>query len=156
MNATAMKTEAREIVVDEVFPHKPEMLWKTLTSAALMGRWLKMQPTGFEPVKGNRFTYQTTPAGAWDGVIRCKVLEVIPNERLAYSWQGGDDSNNGQYGARLDTVVTFTLTKVGVGTRLRLVHSGFELPRNETAFTGMSGGWVGVVQRIAALSGEAA
>jgi uncharacterized protein YndB with AHSA1/START domain len=152
MNATAMKTETREIVVDEVFPHKPEMLWKTLTSAELMGRWLKMQPAGFAAVTGNRFTYQTTPAGAWDGVIRCEVLEVVPNERLTYSWASGDDSNNGQYGARLNTVVTFTLTKVGVGTRLRLVHSGFELPRNDTAFTGMSGGWKGVVQRIAELS----
>ncbi len=156
MNTTATKAEAREIVVDEVLPHKPDIIWKTLTSAELMGRWLKMQPKGFEPVKGNRFTYQTTPAGAWDGVIRCEVLEVIPGERLSYSWQGGDDGNNGRYGARLNTVVTFTLTKVGVGTRLRLVHSGFELPRNDTAFTGMSGGWVGVVQRIAELSGETA
>ena len=154
MNATAMKTEAREIVVDEVLPHKPEIIWKTLTSAELMGRWLKMQPAGFEAVKGNRFTYQTKPAGARDGVIRCEVLDVIPNERLTYSWASGDDSNNGQYGARLDTVVTFTLTKVGVGTRLRMVHSGFELPRNDTAFTGMSGGWVKVVQRIAAIAGE--
>ncbi len=154
MNATAKKPQAREIVVDEVLPHKPEILWKTLTSPELMGRWLKMQPTGFEAVKGNCFTYQTTPAGAWDGKIRCEVLEVVPNERLTYSWTSGDDSNNGRYGARLDTVVTFTLTKVGVGTRLRLVHSGFELPRNDTAFTSMSGGWTGVVQRIAELSAE--
>ena len=154
MNAIVTMAETREIVVDEGFPHKPEILWKTLTSAELMGRWLGMQPTGYEAVVGNRFTYQTTPAPAWDGVIRCRVLEVIPNERLVYSWQGGDDCNNGQYGSRLDTVVTFTLTKVGVGTRLRMVHSGFELPRNDTAFTGMSGGWVKVVQRIAAIAGE--
>jgi uncharacterized protein YndB with AHSA1/START domain len=154
MNAIVTMAETREIVVDEVFPHKPEILWKTLASADLMGRWLGMQPTGYEAAVGNRFTYQTTPAPAWDGVIRCQVLEMIPNERLVYSWQGGDDSNNGQYGSRLDTVVTFTLTKVGVGTRLRLVHSGFELPKNDTAFTGMSGGWAKVVQRIAAIAGE--
>ena len=80
MNATATQAVSREIVVDEVLPHKPEIIWKTLTSPELMGRWLKMQPTGFAAVKGNRFTYQTTPAGAWDGVIRCEVLEVIPNE----------------------------------------------------------------------------
>jgi len=154
MNATATMAEAREIVVDEVFPHKPEILWKTLTSAALMGRWLGMTPTGYEAVKGNRFTYQTTPASAWDGVIRCQVLEVIPNERLVYSWAGGDDGNNGKYGSRLNTLVTFTLTKVGVGTRLRLVHSGFTLPKNDTAFTGMSDGWIKVVQRINAIAGE--
>jgi uncharacterized protein YndB with AHSA1/START domain len=153
MNEAATMADTQEIVVDEVFPHKPEVMWKTLTTAELMGRWL-MTPTGFEAVKGNRFTYQTTPAGAWDGVIRCQVLEVIPNERLVYSWAGGDDANNGKYGSRLDTVVTFTLTKVGVGTRLRLVHSGFALPKNETAFTSMSGGWSKVLQRINAIAGE--
>ena len=154
MNAIVTMAETREIVVDEVFPHKPEILWKTLTSAELMGRWLGMQPTGYEAVVGNRFTYQTTPAPAWDGVIRCQVLEVIANERLVYSWQGGDDRNNGQYGSRLDTVVTWTLSKVGNGTRLRLVHSGFVLPRNDTAFTSMGAGWKKVVPSIGAIAAE--
>jgi uncharacterized protein YndB with AHSA1/START domain len=153
MNDVEPMTEAREIVVDEVLPHKPEIVWKTLTTAELMGRWL-MTPTGFEAVEGKRFTYQTTPAGEWDGVIRCQVLEAIPNERLSYSWTGGDDGNNGQYGSRLETVATFTLTKVGVGTRLRLVHSGFVLPKNDAAFKSMSGGWAKVVQRIDTIAGE--
>ena len=37
---------------------------------------------------------------------------------------------------------------------LRLVHSGFVLPKNETAFTGMSDGWKKVVPRIGAMAGE--
>ena len=78
-----------------------------------------MAPTGFAPVQGRRFTFQTRPAGAWDGVIHCQVLEVIPNERLAYSWWGGHATNEG-YGAPLDTVVTWTLTPTPNGTRLRL------------------------------------
>ena len=45
-----MQESAQDIVVDEVFPHTPEVIWKTLTSGELMGRWL-MAPTGFEPVK---------------------------------------------------------------------------------------------------------
>lgn len=143
---------AQEIVVDEVFPHTPELIWKTLTSGELMSRWL-MTPTGFEAVEGKRFTYQTTAAGAWDGVIHCEVLEVVPNQRLAYAWRGGDEGNVG-YGSRLDTVVTFTLSRVGDGTRLRLVHSGFVLPRNEIAFNNMGGGWKKVVPRIGALAGE--
>src|SRR6266702_5304269 len=153
MNQAALKSDTQDIVVDEVFPHKPEVMWKTLTTAELMGRWL-MMPTGFEPVKGKRFTYQTTPAGEWDGVIHCQVLEVIPNQRLSYSWTGGDDGNDGQYGSRLDTVATFTLTKVGVGTRLRLVHSGFVLPKNDTAFKSMSGGWTKVVRNLDTIAAE--
>ena len=65
-------------MVDEVFPHAPETIWKTLTSGELMARWIEMTPTGFEPVKGKHFTFQTRPAGAWDGVIHCEVLEVTP------------------------------------------------------------------------------
>ena len=153
MNQAATMADAREIVVDELLPHAPETVWKTLTTPELMGLWLKMAPTGFQPVEGNRFTYRTTPAGAWDGTIHCEVLEVIPNQRFVYSWKGGHEDNVG-YGAPLDTVVTFTLEKSDGGTRLRLVHSGFFLPRNETAYRGMSGGWTGVVSRIGEISGE--
>ena len=153
MNHVATMAEAREIIVDEVLPHAPETVWKTLTTPELMGQWLKMSPAGFAPVKGNRFTYRTTPAGAWDGTIKCEVLEVIPNARFVYRWTGGHEDNVG-YGAPLDTVVTFTLEKSDAGTRLRLVHSGFFLPRNETAYRGMSGGWAGVVSRISDISGE--
>ncbi|MEQ9145470.1 MAG: SRPBCC domain-containing protein [Parvibaculaceae bacterium] len=152
MSKAALKPDTQEIVIDEVFPHAPETIWKTLTTAELMGRWL-MVPTGFEPVEGKRFTYQTTPAGAWDGTIHCEVLEVKKNERLVYSWKGGHEGNTG-YGSPLDTVVTFTLTEVENGTRLRLVHSGFVTPKNDTAYEKMSGGWKKVVRDIGTISGE--
>jgi uncharacterized protein YndB with AHSA1/START domain len=146
MNDSALKPATQEIVVDEVFPHAPETIWKTLTSGELMGRWM-MAPTGFESVEGTDFTFKTKPAGAWDGTIRCRVLEVRPNERLAYAWKGGDERNVG-YGSQLDTVVTWTLSRVENGTRLRLVHSGFVLPRNDTAYKNMSEGWKTVVRNL--------
>lgn len=151
MSDEAQPRGTQDIVVDEVFPHTPEQIWKTLTSGDLISRWL-MKCTGFAPVKGTRFTLQTTPSGAWDGVIQCEVLEVIPNERLVYSWRGGDDGNAG-YGSRLDTMVTWTLTRVENRTRLRLVHSGFELPRNATAIRNLGEGWKKVVPKVGAMSG---
>ena len=153
MNDAALKSGTQDIVVDEVFPHAPETIWKTLTNGALMTRWLRMTPTGFEAVKGKRFTYRTTPGGAWDGVIHCEVLEATANERLVYRWKSGHAENVG-YGAPLDTVVTFTLSKAERGTRLRLVHSGFVLPRNEMAFKNMGDGWKKVVPTIGAIAGE--
>ena len=153
MNMAATVADTRQIVVDEVFPHSPEALWKTLTTPALMDRWLKMSPSGFEAREGNRFTYQTTPAGEWDGVIQCEVLEIAPNQRLAYTWKGGHEANVG-YGSRLDTVVTWTLSKVAAGTRVRLVHAGFVRPRNDTAFKNMSVGWTKVVENIEAIAAE--
>lgn len=151
MSNAAVIADHRDIVVDEVFPHAPAALWKALTDGALIARWL-MPPSGFEAVVGKQFTFTTRPAGAWDGVIRCEVLEVVPNERFAYSWKGGHDGNEG-YGSRLETVVTWILTKVDQGTRLRLVHSGFVLPRNDTAYRNMSEGWTKVVERLDLLVG---
>ena len=142
--AVNLNTEA--IVVDEVFQHAPAVIWKALTSGELMGRWL-MAPKGFEPVAGNHFTFQTTPAGEWDGIIHCEVLEVVPNQRLSYAWKGGHETNVG-YGSKLETVVTFTLASDAAGTRLRLVHSGFVLPKNDSAYRNMSEGWKKVVQRL--------
>ncbi|HEX4183533.1 MAG TPA: SRPBCC domain-containing protein [Caulobacteraceae bacterium] len=152
MNDAALKSDTQAIVVDEVFPHAPEPIWKTLTSGELIGRWL-MAPTGFEPVKGNCFTFQTTPAGAWDGVIHCQVLETIPNERLVYAWKGGHAGNVG-YGSTLDTVVSWTLSRVETGTRVRLVHSGFVIPKNDTAFKNMGDGWKKVVRNLDAIAAE--
>jgi uncharacterized protein YndB with AHSA1/START domain len=149
MTAADLKLETRDIVVDEVFPHTAETIWKTLTTAELMGRWL-MPPAGFEATEGKAFTFQTTPAGAWDGTIHCQVLEVVPNTRLSYAWRGGVEGNTG-YGSRLDTVVTWSLTPVKAGTRVRLVHSGFVTPNNDTAYKNMSEGWKKVVQNIGAI-----
>ena len=148
----ALKPATRDIIVDEVFPHAPELIWRTITTGELIGRWL-MVPTGFEPVEGTHFTFQTTPAGAWDGIIRCEVLEVKPNERFAFAWKGGHENNVG-YGSPLDTVVTWTLSKVAGGTRVSLVHSGFVPARNDTAFKSMSEGWKKVVQTVGALAAE--
>jgi uncharacterized protein YndB with AHSA1/START domain len=147
-----MKSETQEIVVVEVFPQAPQRIWKALTTGELIGRWL-MPPTGFEPVKGKHFTFQTAAAGEWDGVIHCEVLEAIPNQRLVYAWKGGHGDNTG-YGAPLDTVVTWTLTRVELGTRLHLVQSGFVTPKNDSALKTMSEGWKKVVPRVGAVAAE--
>jgi uncharacterized protein YndB with AHSA1/START domain len=152
MTDDALKSDTQDIVVDEVLPHAPETIWKTLTTGGLIDRWL-MKSTGFEPVEGTRFTLHTTPAGAWDGVIHCEVLEVTRNERLSYSWRGGHDGN-AEYGSRLDTVVTWTLAKVDGGTRLRVVHSGFVAPKNNATFRNLREGWTKCVERIDVISGE--
>jgi uncharacterized protein YndB with AHSA1/START domain len=152
MNNAAADT--RDIVVEETFAHAPETLWKVLTTGALIGRWL-MAPTGFEPVVGKRFTFQTKAAGGWDGVIHCQVLEVIPHERIAYSWKGGHEGNAG-YGSLLDTVVTWTLSRTANGTHVRLVHAGFVVPTNASAFESMGNGWKKVVPSLGAIADEQA
>ena len=143
----------RKIVIEEEFPNRPATIWKALTTGPLIARWLGMTPEGFTPVAGTTFTYRTTPAGAWDGTIRCEVLEAVPERRLVYSWRGGDGGNVG-YGSLLDTVVTITLTSTGTGTRVRLIHAGFELPRNSTAYANMSDGWASCARNLQGVAND--
>ncbi|MBO6837243.1 MAG: SRPBCC domain-containing protein [Alphaproteobacteria bacterium] len=152
MTLAALHHDSAEIVVEDVFPHAPETIWRTLTTGDLMKRWF-MAPSGLEPVVGNRFTFQTKPAGAWDGTIHCEVLEVVPLERFAYRWRGGHIDNEG-YGSLLDTIVTWTLSEAGSGTRLRLVHSGFVTPRNASALKTMGEGWKTVLPRLGEEAGK--
>jgi len=129
-------------------------VWRALTTAELIARWL--MPNDFEAVVGKRFTFTTRPIGDWDGVVHCEVREVVPLKRLVYSWVGGTDSNNGKsnYASRLDSVVTWTLQAEGSGTRLRMVHSGFRSPGNDFAYDTMSGGWSRIMGKIGEIAAD--
>ena len=112
-------------------------------------------PNDFEPDVGYRFTFKTKPMGDWDGIVHCEVLECDPPQRLRYSWQGGSDSNP-QYGSRLVSDVTWTLTPVDGGTHVRMVHDGFVFPGNRFAYDAMSPGWGKVFDAIGRVTAEAA
>src|ERR1700730_1596073 len=98
-----------EITVEAVLPHAPEVIWKTLTTAELIGHWLI--PNDFEAVVGKNFNFKAQTMRGWDGVVYCEVLEIIENRRLVYSWKGGS-SKNAKYGSELDTIVTWTLVPI--------------------------------------------
>jgi uncharacterized protein YndB with AHSA1/START domain len=59
------------------------VVWKTLTSAELIDRWL--MPNDRWSGRGSRFASSRCATG--DGVVHCEVLEVVPNRRLVYSWK---------------------------------------------------------------------
>ena len=82
-------------------------------------------PNDIAPVVGHRFNFRTQPMGDWNGVVDCEVLEVIPEKKLVYTWNGGSAKNDG-YGHKLETTVTWTLEPQTSGaTTLKLVHHGF-------------------------------
>jgi uncharacterized protein YndB with AHSA1/START domain len=153
MNPSAPKERGdatpQAIEIDEVFPHTPAAVWSVLVSGDLMGRWL-MPQSGFQPVEGCAFRLHSRSDGDWNGVIHCEVLEVVPEVRLVFTWKSGVQTDAG-YIPRLDTVVAWTLTPRDGGTRLRLVHSGFVMPRNASVFANTEGGWRVVVPRMVAL-----
>ncbi len=65
---------------------------------------------------------------------------------------GGADSNSA-YGSKLVSTVTWTLTAVQGGTRVRMAHEGFG-PQNDYAYDAMSGGWGRILKHIDKLIAE--
>ena len=126
------------------YPQKPELVWEYLTTPALMAQWL--MPTDFEPILGHEFTFRTGPLPKFDfdGIVYCRVLEILPPKKLVYSWKGGP--GNGQ--VTMDSVVTWTLTEKDKGTELTLEHSGFKVLTNVDIFNGMNAGWLQNMKKI--------
>lgn len=78
------------------------------------------------------------------------MLECEPYRLLRYSWAGGSKADD-KYGSRLDSVVTWTLTRQPGRTLPRLEHDGFG-PANAFASEAMSSGWARIPDRIAELA----
>lgn len=120
--------ETRTLVVERVFSHAPEKLWRALTESPFIAQWLLKND--FEPVVGHKFQFRREPMPNWNGIIDCEVLVVDPLKRLSYSW--------GSMG--LGTVVLWTLTPVAGGTHLRMEQSGFG-PHQQANYHGAKYGW---------------
>ncbi|MFT3839219.1 MAG: SRPBCC domain-containing protein [Myxococcaceae bacterium] len=136
----------QSIEVDYDLPQSADKVWRVLTEAPLLSKWLMV--TDIKPVVGHKFTFKAQPIpGHWDGRVDCEVLEVEPLKRIRYSWRGG----------QLDTTVTWTLMPgINGGTRLHLSHEGFT-EQNRYAYENMSKGWRShLAERITALLKEAA
>ena len=144
-------SEIHAITIEKVLPYPVEKIWRTLTSSEMLARWL--MPNDFVAEVGHRFNFRTKPMGDWDGVVQCEVLAADPPLLLRYSWQGGSDANP-EYGSKLNSTLTWTLTPVEGGTHVRMVHDGFVFPGNRFAFDAMGSGWSRVMERIAELTAE--
>ena len=140
--------ETKSIVIERVMPHPAEKVWRALTRSHLIAEWL--MKNDFEPVEGHGFTFRATPVPGWSGVTNCVVLTVDEPRRLVYSWGDGTESDTG-----LKTVVTWTLTPEGSGTRVRMEHSGFR-PQDEAGYKGMGGGWPRILEKLEEIAGQQA
>ena len=132
----------RTLVIERVFPHTPEKLWRALTETPLIAQWLLKND--FAPTVGHKFQFHSEPMPQWDGVIDCEVLVVDPLKQLSYSWNA----------LGLESVVLFTLAPTQGGTHLRMEHSGFRADQ-QAAYNGANYGWqkfLGGLERV--LAGE--
>ena len=104
---------SRSIRIDKHYPYPPHLVWEAITKSDLIEQWL--MPNDFELELGREFTLRAEPAPGFDGIVQCRVLEIVEPEKLVWSWAGGG----------IDTRVTFALREEGDGTRFTMTQSGF-------------------------------
>jgi uncharacterized protein YndB with AHSA1/START domain len=130
---TTPRSQTESISFEFDLPHSPQKVWRALTDPVLLAEWLLPvveREITLEP--GAPFTLKTQPLPGWDGIVKCRMLEIDAHRKLSYAWVVGD--------MELDTVLTFTLAPTGSGTRLSLVQSGFR-PDQKQASGGARYGW---------------
>ena len=104
------------IIVERLLNAPPERVWKAITETEGMKRW-GFEIAEFKPVVGFEFRF----LGGKDEkkyLHICKVTDVVPGKKLAYSWRY-DGSQGISY-------VTFELIMDGNQTRVKLTHKGIE------------------------------
>ena len=108
----------------------------------------------FQPIIGFDFQFRTNPIPSldFDGIFYCKVLEVVPFNKLSYSWRSGP----GEGEITLDSVVVWTLQSTDKGTEVLLEHSGFAKKENLNFYDGLTHGWLEKLQKIENLLANAA
>ena len=104
-------------VIERTYNAPVEKVWKALTDNEQMKQWY-FKIAAFKPEVGSEFSFE---GGNKEKTYThlCKILEVIPNKKLSYSWRYKDYDGN--------SVVTFELFDEGNNkTRLKLTHAGLE------------------------------
>lgn len=104
------------LVIERSYDAPVENVWTAITDKAQMKEWY-FDVSDFKPEVGFEFTFKGENEGKVF-VHLCKIIEVIPLQKLKYSWR-----YEGQKGI---SYLTFELSPEGKGTKLKLTHEGLE------------------------------
>ena len=100
----------------------------------------------FQPIIGYDFQFTAKPAPSlnFDGIVYCKVLEIVPFKKLSYSWKLGPGDGK----IEIDSIVVWKLQPKEKGTELFLDHTGFRELDSFDMFTAMKNGWLQNILKI--------
>jgi uncharacterized protein YndB with AHSA1/START domain len=135
--------------VDQFLAHPPATVWRALTSPDLLARWL--MPGDFQLKVGHRYAMRAPafPAAGFSGTVSAEVLAFEPEKVLSLAWRDASPD-----AASVNWIITWTLQPEGRGTRLFLVHQGFDpaSPLQQQARKIMTAGWrTQVMHRLSTL-----
>lgn len=107
----------QSVVIERVFDAEKNWVWKAITEKELMKLWY-FDLAEFKTEVGFAYEFMGGPEDGVQYKHLCQITEVIPEQKLTYSWR-----YEGYEGI---TYVTFELFSENKKTRLRLTHTGFE------------------------------
>ncbi len=105
----------KDIQIERLFPHLPELVWRALTDPDAIAQWLA--PTTFRPVVGTHFMFEAPGNSTGVNALDAEVTVVEEPRRLAYTLT--------MPSAKHATTVTWTLTPQDGDTLVLLEHTGF-------------------------------
>jgi len=133
------------IRVARFLPHPPAKVWRALTEPGLLAQWQMPGSEDFRLEVGHRYTLTALPRpnANFSGTVDVRVLAYEPGRMLSVGWADANASRPA------DWTITWTLEQEGRGTRLFLVHEGFDPddPTQMMARKIMDGGWRSHVMR---------
>jgi uncharacterized protein YndB with AHSA1/START domain len=134
---TTKENLAEGVVIERTFNAPIARVWKALTDKDEMKRWY-FDLKEFKPEVGFEFGFTVEHEGFKYSHL-CKITEVIPQKKLAYTWR--------YQGHEGDSLVTFELFADGDKTRLKLTHVGLETFPKLPAFArkNFEAGWTAII-----------
>ena len=128
------------VIVERSFNAPVARVWPALTDADEMRQWY-FDLKEFKPEVGFEFEFVVEHEGNTYHHL-CKVTEVIPQQKIAYTWR-----YKGEPG---DSLVTFELLPDGDKTKLRLTHEGLETFPKTPAYArkNFEAGWKGIASEL--------
>ena len=108
---------AGTVIVERTFDAPIERVWDAISNNDSLKQWYFKLPE-FRPEVGFEFEFKGAPPGSEPFLHKCKITEVIPGQKLAYSWR--------YEGWKGISTVAWELFSEGSRTKLRLTHSGLD------------------------------
>lgn len=128
---------AEPIIVERTFDAPVGRIWTALTNVNEMRQWY-FDLKEFKAQVGFEFDFVVEHEGNTYHHL-CRVTEVVPQKKIAYSWRYKDEPG--------DSLVTIELWPEGEKTRLKLTHSGIETFPKMPAYArkNFETGWTAII-----------
>ena len=134
---TVKNEVAEPIVIERIFKAPIGRVWGALTETDQMRQWY-FDLKEFKAQVGFEFDFIVEHEGNSYHHL-CRVTEVIPGKKIAYTWRYKGEPGN--------SLVTFELFPEGNKTRLKLTHTGIETFPKTPAYArkNFEAGWTAII-----------